>query len=313
MKSNLLTIRLLQAALLMLWVGSAQAVDRVTYFVPDALGSPVAAMNEQGNVLWRESYAPYGERRIKSPENPAKPAYTGKSEDPDTGLVYMGARMYDPEAGRFTGIDPQGFKESNVQSFGRYAYANNSPYVYVDPDGEAGLVSGLLIWMGIGGLVGAGSDAAFQYALTGHVDGAQVGGAALSGMPLGPLAVAMTPRAAAGVVAEELSGTAASRGPVIVGETMSRVEATAAKTSGAKILNDMPDFKAMGQNADQVTSSMMQYNRKWILEQMRSGRPIIDIGRDPNRAQPSIFYEMEQRMVKNYQKLHPEWSGVTKK
>jgi hypothetical protein len=32
-------------------------------------------------------------------------------------------------------------------------------------------------------------------------------------------------------------------------------------------------------NADQVTSAMMQYNRKWILDQMRSGRPILDIGR----------------------------------
>jgi len=63
-------------------------------------------------------------------------------------------------------------------------------------------------------------------------------------------------------------------------------------------------------NADQVTSSMMQYNRKWILEQMRSGRQIIDIGADANRATPSIFYQMEQNMLKNYQKLHPEFSGT---
>jgi len=63
-------------------------------------------------------------------------------------------------------------------------------------------------------------------------------------------------------------------------------------------------------NADQVTSSMMQYNRKWILEQMRSGRQIIDIGADANRATPSIFYQMEQNMLKNYQKLHPEFSGA---
>lgn len=115
------------------------AAERVTYFVPDALGSPVVAMDEQGAVLWRENYAPYGQRQAKSPANNAKPAYTGKPEDSDTGLVYMGARMHDPEAARFTGIDPQGFKEENPQTFGRYAYANNSPYVYVDPDGEAGV------------------------------------------------------------------------------------------------------------------------------------------------------------------------------
>lgn len=104
---------------------------------------------------------------------------------------------------------------------------------------------------------------------------------------------------------------AAKSGPVVIGETMTRVEAAAAKYPGAKILNDMPDFRAMGMNPDQVTSAMMQYNRKWILEQMRSGRQIIDIGADVNRARPSIFYEMEQNMLKNYQKLHPEFNGVT--
>jgi hypothetical protein len=102
----------------------------------------------------------------------------------------------------------------------------------------------------------------------------------------------------------------APKGPVVIGETMSRVETAAAKYPGAKILNDMPDFKAMGMNPDQVTSSMMQYNRKWILEQMRSGRQIIDIGSDVNRTTPSIFYQMEQNMLRNYQKLHPDFPGA---
>jgi len=108
------------------------------------------------------------------------------------------------------------------------------------------------------------------------------------------------------------SRLAPPRGPVVIGETMRRVEAAASRIPGSKILNDMPDFKAIAQNADQVTSLMMQYNRKWILEQMRSGRPILDIGIDPNRAVPSIFYQMEQNMIKNYQKLHPEWNSIIK-
>ncbi|MCA2998930.1 MAG: hypothetical protein ING75_10045 [Rhodocyclaceae bacterium] len=91
---------------------------------------------------------------------------------------------------------------------------------------------------------------------------------------------------------------------------MARVEREAARHPNAKILNDMPDFKAMGMNRDQVTSAMMQHNRVWILDQMRSGRQIIDIGADPNRALPSIFYQMEQNMLKNYQKLHPEFPGA---
>lgn len=99
---------------------------------------------------------------------------------------------------------------------------------------------------------------------------------------------------------------AAEEGPVIIGETMARVEAAAQKIPGAIILNDMPDFAAMGMEPHEVTGAMMQYNRQWLLRQLRSGRQIIDIGSDPNRAVPSIFYQMEKNMITNYAKLHPE-------
>ena len=46
----------------------------------------------------------------------------------------MQARYYDPVIGRFYSNDPVGFK--NVYNFNRYAYANNNPYKYVDPDGQ---------------------------------------------------------------------------------------------------------------------------------------------------------------------------------
>jgi RHS repeat-associated protein len=60
--------------------------------------------------------------------------YTGHQWDNDSGLNYMQARYYDPLLGRFYSNDPIGFRD--VHSFNRYAYANNNPYVYKDPDGE---------------------------------------------------------------------------------------------------------------------------------------------------------------------------------
>ena len=83
---------------------------------------------------------------------------------------------------------------------------------------------------------------------------------------------------------------------------MKRVSAAAEKNLGSTTLNNMPKFSG---SPHQVTSKMMEYNRKWILQQMRSGRPIMDIGLDPTRGAPSIFYQMEQNMIKNYLKLHP--------
>lgn len=75
-------------------------------------------------------------------------------------------------------------------------------------------------------------------------------------------------------------------------------------------MNDMPNFQAMGMNADQVNSAMMQYNRSWMLQQMKSGRTIIEIGADATRSNPSIFYQMERNMLKNYQKLNPQFTGA---
>ena len=63
--------------------------------------------------------------------------FTGHAEDPDTGMVYTGARMYDPSLARFTGADPAPIEPANPRSFTRYGYGNNNPYRNVDPDGES--------------------------------------------------------------------------------------------------------------------------------------------------------------------------------
>ena len=66
--------------------------------------------------------------------------YTGHLEDDDLELTYMQQRYYDPLIGRFYSNDPVGtlghLSQGNTQGFNRYAYANNNPYKYVDPDGR---------------------------------------------------------------------------------------------------------------------------------------------------------------------------------
>ena len=108
----------------------------MTYYHNDALGSPVAATDRNGTLFWRESYAPYGERLTHEAGSKDTVWYTGKPEEAAFGLNYFGARWYDPKIGRFMGVDPAGFSADNIQSFNRYAYANNNPYAYVDPDGR---------------------------------------------------------------------------------------------------------------------------------------------------------------------------------
>jgi RHS repeat-associated protein len=48
----------------------------------------------------------------------------------------MGARYYDPEIGRFLSMDPAAVDPNDPRTWNRYAYANNSPYNFTDPDGR---------------------------------------------------------------------------------------------------------------------------------------------------------------------------------
>ena len=83
------------------------AAERITYIHTDALGSPTAATDQQGNIVWRETYEPYGERIKKEPASSTNARWhTGHVLDAETGLQYAGARYYDPVLGRFMGIDP---------------------------------------------------------------------------------------------------------------------------------------------------------------------------------------------------------------
>jgi len=121
-------------------VGLAAQAGTITYYHNDLLGSPVVATDASGAVIWRESYWPYGERLTNAAASSTNDVwFTGRRQDVDTGLVYMGARYYDPALGRFISTDPKGFDEESVHSFNRYAYANNNPYKFRDPDGKAAI------------------------------------------------------------------------------------------------------------------------------------------------------------------------------
>ncbi len=119
---------------------TAWAVEQVVYYHSDALGSPVAATDANGQLLWREAYQPYGQRLRHEDLGTENLWFTGKFEEADVGLVYFGARWYDPVAGRFVEMDPVDVDPANIHTFNRYAYAFNNPYAYVDADGDIPLM-----------------------------------------------------------------------------------------------------------------------------------------------------------------------------
>jgi RHS repeat-associated protein len=104
------------------------------YYYTDAQGTVLAKADAQGNIIASYDYAPYGAQVLGTP--PSGPAgYTGHVNDPDTGLVYMEARYYDPAVGRFLSVDPNGPTTGDPFSFNRFSYVNNNPIANIDPDG----------------------------------------------------------------------------------------------------------------------------------------------------------------------------------
>ena len=61
--------------------------------------------------------------------------FTGEQMDDKTGLIYLRARYYDPNVGRFISKDPFAGFTSDVQSLNRYAYVGNNPVNYIDSTG----------------------------------------------------------------------------------------------------------------------------------------------------------------------------------
>ena len=162
---------------------SAAIAGTITYYHNDLLGSPIVATNASGQVIWRENYRPYGERLTNDPNSSAnKVWYTSRRHDVESGLVYMGARYYDPTVGRFMGVDPKVFDPANPHSFNRYAYGNNNPNKYIDPDGRSPLflaiIGNVIGGAVIGGGVAGAVNAAMQFQSTGTVRWGGIGGMA---------------------------------------------------------------------------------------------------------------------------------------
>jgi RHS repeat-associated protein len=112
----------------------AQTTGTVTYVYTDPQGTPLAEADAHGNITATFDYTPYGSTALGTPPN--GPGYTGHVNDPETNLVYMQARYYDPAIGHFLSVDPDRPTAGNGFNFNRYAYVNNNPINHIDRTGK---------------------------------------------------------------------------------------------------------------------------------------------------------------------------------
>ncbi len=192
-------------------VASVNKDLQLSYLLHDEKGSVVAEYQEdseiQNKLNWMKAseYTDYGvayhpmldrQSRIKrsSPvtSNISPLGFLGQYTDNNTNLQYLGNgyRAYDAKVGRF--ISPDGLSPFGKGGLNAYAYGENNPVLYSDPDGHeiiismliASIVSGAVIG-GTVGAITAGINSnwdvekvllgAFKGSLQGAVTGAFIG------------------------------------------------------------------------------------------------------------------------------------------
>lgn len=116
---------------------NAQAQETVVYYHTDAIGSVRMITDENGQVVARYDYLPFGEPWVPPPNQDVR-QFAGKERDAETGFDYFGARYYASGIGRFSTVDPDHVNGDihDPQSWNSYAYARNNPLRVTDPDGR---------------------------------------------------------------------------------------------------------------------------------------------------------------------------------
>jgi RHS repeat-associated protein len=111
------------------------ATGEITYRLEDHLGSTRCLVDAQGKVLARYSYSPFGVPTSDKDTALTPFLYTGEPWDQEAQLLYLRARYYDPQLGRFLSPDPAPGDPHDPQTFNQYVYVNNDPINKVDPLG----------------------------------------------------------------------------------------------------------------------------------------------------------------------------------
>jgi RHS repeat-associated protein len=128
---------------------SPQQSSGISYYTSDQLGTPRVITNNQGAIVSRHDYMPFGEEITSGTggrsmqqgyvDDGVRQKFTGKERDSETGLDFFIARYYSSAQGRFAGADSIFTtleRLADPQRLNLYTYTRNNPLKYVDPDGK---------------------------------------------------------------------------------------------------------------------------------------------------------------------------------
>lgn len=113
------------------------ASGAVQYLTADLVGSTRLITNASGAVVSANAYDAFGKRTAHTGTVDSAIGFSGNLTDPDTGLVYLRTRDYDPTTRQFLTVDPLTRDTATP-----YAYTYNNPLNHTDPSGLWSLSEG---------------------------------------------------------------------------------------------------------------------------------------------------------------------------
>jgi len=112
----------------------------ISYPLLDGQGTTRVLADPTGAAIYKLSYDAFGALRagdvLGDPSYGVGLGYVGELQDSANSSVYLRARTYQPQAGRFTQRDTYGGSPARPQSINRYASAEGNPVNHTDPSGH---------------------------------------------------------------------------------------------------------------------------------------------------------------------------------
>ncbi|QVK19278.1 DNRLRE domain-containing protein [Mycoplasmatota bacterium] len=150
------------------------------FYITNLQGDIIKLVDITGNTVVKYKYDAWGNIVDKyndpslgfnlSEKNPYR--YRGYRFDEETGYYYLNSRYYNPEIGRFINADGQ--LNEGILGKNMYAYTENNPVMYVDPNGDSIILACIIIGTIIG--AAAGGTVAYNVAKENGAEGWELAG-----------------------------------------------------------------------------------------------------------------------------------------
>ncbi len=122
----------------------SQRRTATSFYGYDAGGSVRQLFDNTGTVTDTYAYDAFGNTVAQTGSTVNEFQYRGEQYDPSLQMYYLRARYYPAQTGRFRTLDISEGDEDDPSTLHGYLYVGADPVNWIDPDGHANLLEGLL-------------------------------------------------------------------------------------------------------------------------------------------------------------------------